>query len=214
MGLNHSFAASVLPAGNEIPCGGNRQCGLAKALQKPNSAEVSLCTRQAHAPPFAHLHSAIPILRALSARFSTISGPENTITPTGRASNIASLRRHQRRVLVPGPVWLEGDLRDLPILGLASGDALGSLETDAVERNHVGMPVASPLVRRPDAGAVVAISACRASNAGTGRQRNLGPGKVAGVQKIPLSMSLAVSARHLNLTPLHPFRLGEIQRRR
>jgi hypothetical protein len=33
-------------------------------------------------------------------------------------------------------------------------------------------------------------------------------------RKSPLSMSLAVSARHLNLTPLHPFRLGEIQRRR
>ena len=86
---------------------------------------------------------------------------------------------------MPGPVWLEGDLHDFPMLGLASGDALGSLETGPVERNHVGILGASPVVRRPDAGAVAAISASRASNAGTGGQKNLGPGKVAGVQKIP-----------------------------
>jgi hypothetical protein len=30
---------------------------------------------------------------------------------------------------VPGPVWLGGDLHDFPILGLASRDSLGSLET-------------------------------------------------------------------------------------
>jgi hypothetical protein len=111
--------------------------------------------------------------------------PRKTMTATGSASSIASLRRHQRRVLVPGPVWLEGDLHDFPMLGLASGDALGSLGTGAVERNHVGMPVASPVVRRPDAGAVAAISASRASNAGTGRQKNLHLGEFAGVQKIP-----------------------------
>jgi hypothetical protein len=71
------------------------------------------------------------------------------------------------------------------MLGLASGDALGSLETGAVERNHVGILGASPVVRRPDAGAVAAISASRASNAGTGGQKNLGPGQGAGFQKIP-----------------------------
>lgn len=50
---------------------------------------------------------------------------------------------------MPGPVGFEGDLRDFPILGLASGNALGSLETGTVEQNHVRRLVAAPVERRP-----------------------------------------------------------------
>jgi hypothetical protein len=45
-------------------------------------------SNRAHAPPFVKLHTGLPILRALSARFSTISDPGNTITPIGGAASV------------------------------------------------------------------------------------------------------------------------------
>jgi hypothetical protein len=100
-------------------------------------------------------HTGTLILLPLSARFSTTSDPGNTITPIGGAARRGVVPFREPGALVPGPVWLEGDLHDLPILGLATGNALGSLETAPVERKHVGMLGASPAVRRPDAGVLI-----------------------------------------------------------
>ncbi len=46
----------------------------------------------AYAPCLSNRHTGIPILRALSARFSTIPEPGKTMTPIGRASSITSFR--------------------------------------------------------------------------------------------------------------------------
>ena len=50
---------------------------------------------------------------------------------------VVALERRGLGVL--GPVGLEGDLRNLAVVGPAGGDALGALRRAAVQQHHVGM---------------------------------------------------------------------------
>ena len=64
--------------------------------------------------------------------------PGKTMTPIGSTSSIWSLRLNGA-ALACCPVGLEGDLRDLAVVGPAGGDALGALRRAAVQQHHVGV---------------------------------------------------------------------------
>src|SRR3954447_20632349 len=75
------------------------------------------------------------------------------------------------RVLVPGPVGLEGDLGHLPLVGPAGGDALGPLGRAAVHQDHRRMLLAHLVEGRPDPGVVVVVDPAREGDARTGWDR-------------------------------------------
>ena len=111
--------------------------------------------------------------------------PGKTMTPAGMTDSIWSLRRNGRRLGVPVPVGLEGDLRHLAAFGPAGGDALGAARAAAVQQHHVGMLLAGLVERVPDPLVIVEVDAAGEGDLGAGGQQHLGLGAAAGGEEVP-----------------------------
>ena len=86
---------------------------------------------------------------------------------------------------MPVPVRLEGDLRDLAVLGPAGGDALGAARAAAVEQHHVGVLLAGLVERVPDPLVIVAVEPAGEGDLGAGRHQHLGLGAAARGEEVP-----------------------------
>ena len=111
----------------------------------------------AHAPSSVNRQTGMPKRRALSARFSVMPEPGKTMTPAGHDRQQLVVAAERSRLGVPVPVRLEGDLRDLAVLGPAGGDALGAARAAAVQQHHVGVLLAGLVERVPDPLVIVAV---------------------------------------------------------
>src|SRR5712671_2426678 len=85
---------------------------------------------------------------------------------------------------VPGPIGLEGDLRDLASVGPGGGDALGALRAAAMEQNHAGVLGVNLVEPVPDRAMVVEVETARKGDLGAGRQQHLGLGAALGGNEV------------------------------
>src|SRR5437588_329173 len=95
---------------------------------------------------------------------------------------VVALERRGSGVTVP--VRLEDDLRDLPVVSPAGGDALCAFRTAAMQQHHVGMLDVDLVERVPDGGVVVEVEPASEGDLGSGGEQHLGLGAALGGEKI------------------------------
>src|SRR6266540_5788144 len=95
---------------------------------------------------------------------------------------VVALERRGPGVAIP--VRPKDDLRDLAVVGPASGDALGTLRTAAMQQHHVAMLGADLVERVPDRGVVVEVEAAGEGDLGSGGKQHLGFGAALGSEKV------------------------------
>jgi len=83
------------------------------------------------------------------------------------------------------PVRLEDDLRDLPVVSPAGGDALCAFRTAAMQQHHLGMLDVDLVERVPDGGVVVEVEPAGEGDLGSGREQHLGLGTPLGREEVP-----------------------------
>ena len=127
------------------------------ALLRMCDIALSVKCGGAHAPPLPNFQTGIPSFLALSARLSWMPVPGKTMTPIGSTSSICVVALERRGLGVLRPVGLEGDLRNLSVVGPLGGDQFGALGRSAMQQHHVGMLGVDLVELVPDQAMIVEV---------------------------------------------------------
>ena len=117
------------------------------------------------------------------------------MTPIGSTSSIWSLRLKGAALACLSPIGLEGDLRNLAVIGPTGSDALGAFRRPAMQQHHVRMLGTDLIELVPDQAVIVEIETAGEGDLWPGGSSTSVSDRRLAARKSRLSIIAAVKAR-------------------
>ena len=174
-----------MPAGNEIRCGGGGGRPPREVGTKSNGCGGVALRSSASCAAFRKSPHRNAHLASFVGEVLDDPGTREDDDADRKCFEHRVVALERRRVLVPGPIRFERDLRDFAVVRPAGGDAFRALRSGSMEKDHVRVLRANLVESCPDALMIVAVGTARESYSGTGGEEHLCLGQLLGVEKIP-----------------------------